>query len=271
MCHALALHKEEKRMGKKPLIGKYLIVGIVVFLIIISFVPSRQANNLLEDGLKVILQTDKHDYQIGEPVEISIYVKNHGNNDITIVFPTTQRADYVVDHYHWSAGLFFLDMLVYFTIPSGGQKLLFHDYWKQISYDGSQVSPGMYSISGWMVHSAYYPAIYAEPVYINIGTEMDIETHGGFGVSVLISNVGVFNASNVTVDVSLKGGVFGLINLSESYDVDNLEFNKSFSKIFYPLGFGPIKLEISATASNAKASYLEQDMSVFVFFVYNRG
>jgi hypothetical protein len=152
----------------------WLAIGIILLLIGIALVPSRQADTpttFSEDELIVIVKTDKHNYQIGEPVEISIYVQNHEDDDITIVFPTTKVADYSVDHYLWSAGKFFLQIIIYFTISSGGQKLLFHDHWKQISNDGNQVPSGTYGISGWMAQSLDYPAVYAELVYINIGTE----------------------------------------------------------------------------------------------------
>jgi tRNA nucleotidyltransferase (CCA-adding enzyme) len=72
----------------------------------------------------------------------------------------------------------------------------------------------------------------------------------------------------VTANVLIKGGVLGFINLSESYGVENLAVNESFSTTLHPFGFGPITIEILATASDAKGSYLKGQMSVILFLVY---
>jgi hypothetical protein len=251
---------------------KCLAIGIILFLIGIAIVPSIDANTPVVSSngeLVVVVLTDKDNYQMGEHVVISIYVENHGNESITIRFGSTKKADYQVNNaYLWSAGKVFLDMIIDVPVPSGGRVLLLRDSWRQINDHGNQVSPGTYRITGWMVKTGYYPIIYAEPVNIKIGSELNIGVHGGIGVNFSISNIGIFNATNVSGEVSIKGGILGLINLSESYSVDNLAVNESILKTLYPLGFGPITIEIYATASDAEGTYLKKEMSVIILFVY---
>ena len=255
------------------MVRKWLAIGIILFLIDIALAPSIDANTSIlsseDDDLIVVLQTDKQIYQMGEPVDISIYVENHGTEDITIVFGTAQTADYNIDSvYLWSYGGYFPAIILYVTVPSGGQRLLLHHIWNQISISGNQVFPGTYQIIGWMVQSLNYPPIYAEPVYIKIGTEMNIGIHGGIGINVSISNIGNLIATNVEGYVLIKGGALGLITLLKHFDVENLTVNESISETLYPYGFGRISIEICATTPDANAVYLRKQMFVIIFFVY---
>ena len=186
------------------------------------------------------------------------------------MFPSTQKADFwVSEFYLWSWDKVFLTIPTSVTIPSGMQALLLNERWEQVDFSGNQVPQGSYDISGWMVQSLQYPIIYAEPVTIRIGTEINIEIHGGIGATVSITNVGPFNATDVKGDIVIKGGALGFINLSESYCVDNLEVNESISKTLHPFGFGPIKIDIIASASNAEGSNLKGRMFVIFIIVYS--
>jgi hypothetical protein len=262
----------EKTMKRTQIIRKCLVVGIILLFVGIIVTPSINANNpetSLDDDLVVVLQTDKFNYQMGESVEISIYVENHGNTNITVVFPTTQKADFLVsESYLWSGGKVFLTMLTPVTIPSGTRVCLLNDSWEQVDFSGNQVPPRSYEITGWMVQSMEYPPIYAQPINIRIGSKIEIGVHGGIGVIISMTNVGLINTTGVKGNVSIKGGIFGLINLSESFDVDSLVVNESISKTFHPVGFGPIKIDIIVSASNAEELNLEGRMSVIFFLVY---
>ena len=251
---------------------KWFAIGIILLFVGVAIVPSINANNprmSLDNDLIVVVQTDKLNYQIGEPVEISIYVENHGETDIIVVFPTSQKADFWIGHnFLWSAGKVFISMVFTVTIPSGKRIYLLNDGWEQVDLGGDQVRPGQYSINGWMVESYQYPEIHAEAVDIRIGSKLEINVHWGIGVTISMTDVGVFNITNVKGDVSLKGGLFGFINLTESFDVENLVVNESILKTFHPVGFGTIKMEIIVSASNVEELNLEGRMSVILFLVY---
>lgn len=251
---------------------KWLAIGITLLFVGVAIAPNINANNYeisLDNDLVVVVQTDKFNYQMGESVEISIYVENHGNTNITVVFPTSQQADFWVSKsYLWSAGKVFLTMLTPVTIPSGKRVFLLNDSWEQVDFSGNQVSPRSYKINGWMVQSMEYPPIYAQPINIRIGSKIEIGVHGGIGVTISMTNVGLFNTTDVKGNASIKGGIFGLINLSESFDVDILAVNESVSKTFHPFGFGPIKIQMIVSASNVEELILEGKMSVILFLVY---
>jgi hypothetical protein len=259
-------------MKRYPFMGKCLAVGIILLFIGVAVAPSINLSVVKasdEDDLIVVLQTDKLNYQMGEPVEISIYAENHGNTNITVVFPTTQKADFwVSESYLWSGGKVFLTIPTPVTIPSYARVCLLNDSWEQVDFSGNKVPPRSYEITGWMVQSMQYPPIYAQPINIRIGSKIEIGVHGGLGVTLSMTNVGLFNTTDVKGNVSIKGGIFGLINLSESFDVDSLVVNESISKTFHPVGFGPIKIDIIVSASDAEELIREGRMTVIFFLVY---
>jgi hypothetical protein len=253
-----------------------LAFGIILLFLSVSVASSIKANTpqtSSDDDLVVMVQTDKINYRIGEPVEISVYVENHGDTTITLVFSTTQTSDYAISNYYcniywWSEGLFFIPMMCYVTLPSGGKKLLLHDTWGQTHSNGNQVDPGTYQIIGWMVQSVYYPPVYSVPVYINVGTEINIGIHGGKGVNVSVSNIGNLNATDVEGHVLITGGILGFIQKIKHFDVENLAVNESVFVTLRPFGFGRVSIEISAITPNAKAVYLKTQWFVIMYFVY---
>ena len=259
-------------MTKYSLPRKWLAIGIILLFIGVTIAPIINFNTVkasTDGDLVVVLQTDKLNYLMGEPINISIYVENQGETDIIIVFPTSQKADFWIGYnFLWSAGKVFSPMEFTVTIPSGKRIYLLNDSWGQVDFGGEQVPPGLYSIDGWMVESYQYPEIHSEVVDIRIGSKLEINVHGGIGVTISITDVGVFNITDIKGDVSIKGGLFDFINLTESFDVKSLVVNESISKTFLPVGFGPIKIELIVSASNAEELILEGRMSVILFLVY---
>ena len=246
----------------------FALLGLLLFLGV-AVAPSINANNpktVLEDDLVVVVQTDKLNYQMNEPIKISIYVENHGDEDVTTMFYLSQLADYLFDSFYlWSAGKIFLPFVTNITISRGGRVYLLNDTFTQGGY---QVNPGIHRILGWMVETSNYPIIYAEPVYLRIGTELNIEVHGGIGVTVSMTNIGSFNATDVTGEISIKGGIFHQVFLSKSYGADTLKVNESISRTYYPFGFGPVTIEIITSASNAQRDYMKGKASIILFLMY---
>jgi hypothetical protein len=208
-------------------------------------------------------------YQIGEPVDISLYVENQGDEDITIVFPSTQKADFQISHYYlWSRGKVFITMPTPVTIPSGKRVFLLNDSWEQVDFSGNQVPPGSLSITGWMVQSEQYPAMSAQPMQIRIGSDLHVAVHGGLGITVSVINDGDFPVDAIQCAVSVDWGLFGLMNATKNKYVDHLNVSESFSSNIIFFGFGPVYLTIRVTSSNAEMVVKEGQMFVMLIIVY---
>ena len=129
--------------------------------------------------LSVTVTTDKNEYNIGEPVEITIFVTNWGVETVYIEFPSTCLGDFNVKNesgqqiYRWGSdhGCFYI--VVPRTIYVGQTIELFNEYWNQLDFYGDQVSPGSYKVKGCMESfywegSTLYPEKYGPPVTITI-------------------------------------------------------------------------------------------------------
>ncbi len=150
-------------MERNNLIKKGVVVAVICLLMFISF-PATSSNNsqtvtMLNEDLVVTITTDKNMYDIGEPVEVTINVTNNGYEDVTLVFPDTQKADFSVDHhlYLWSYDKAFLQIITPITIPSDETVELLNDFWNQVDISGNQVPKGVYHIDGWMVEGIGHP------------------------------------------------------------------------------------------------------------------
>lgn len=240
------------------------------YLLDLLLPPSSIAKAQTEkDELRVVLQTDKSSYQIGEPINISIYIENRGDEDITVTFYSTQTADYRISNiYQWSCGQVFIPMVIPLTIPSGDRVQLLNDRWTQEDFSGNQVPPGSYDITGWMVQSEQYPAIYAQPVQIHIGSDLHVAVHGGLGITVLVTNSGEFPVDAIHCAVSVDWGIFGLMNATKNKYVDHLNVSESFSTTIVFFGFGPVRLTVVVTSSNAEMVVREGRMFVILIIVY---
>ena len=128
--------------------------------------------SLISKNLIVTVVTDKERYDIGEPIEVKIYVTNTGEEDVTLIFPTTQKADFWVNWgeiYQWSADKLFLQIFTPVTFPNGETVELFSKNWEKIDWLGNQVPVGKYQIEGWMVESIDTSPIFGNTVTITIG------------------------------------------------------------------------------------------------------
>jgi len=85
---------------------------------------------------------------------------------------------------------------------------------------------------------------------------------GGFGkVSVTVKNIGNSTAENITMIISVKGGILGRINITKicsgcgncSNSIEpNATKTESTAEAGRIIGFGPIIITASAEASNAE-------------------
>lgn len=160
---------------KINLVKKGLVIGIICLLMLVTIPMTVSIKTIIlnNDNLVVTAITDKSNYLVGEPVVVTVWIKNIGDEDITIVFPSAQLADFNVYNegeiiYKWSSGKVFASVLTPVTIPCGVTVKLLEDEWEQIDSEGNQVPVGNYDIRGWMVWANNHPEIHAEPVYIRI-------------------------------------------------------------------------------------------------------
>ncbi len=95
--------------------------------------------------------------------------------------------------------------------------------------------------------------------------ELELEITGGFGVHLIIRNIGDTDASGVEFDVSIIGGILGMIH--ERYDgiISSIPFGSEFSLDIPILGFGPI--EITATVEENTINAKGFVMFFFVFIL----
>lgn len=105
--------------------------------------------------------TDKSKYVKKEPVHISLQLTNTGNENVTIVRPSTQQGDFIVtgylwhQFYRWSKGLGFGCAVSYITVEPG-ETWYWNQTWNQKGsifsfmpfYFNHQLRPGVYKIIG---------------------------------------------------------------------------------------------------------------------------
>lgn len=158
------------------------IASIIALTVILSgavmsanFDFSEKPNS--KNSLYVTTTTDKTQYDVGEPVEVTIKVTNGDYEPVTIYFPDAQLADFEVSNdtcgiYVWSHDKCFAQVIIPLTIGSYQTVDILTDYWLQVDFDENQVECGDYCIVGWMVDyfDAFgdYPEIYGNSVHIRV-------------------------------------------------------------------------------------------------------
>jgi hypothetical protein len=243
-------------MEGNNLIKKELVFGIILLLLLTSipYVTSDHLSSISSYGndLVVTLMTDKLEYNIGEPVEVTISVTNTGDEDITIVFPDAQLVDYWVNRgevYIWSYYKYFAQVITPVTIPSGETFELLNDKWRQVDNRGIQVPAGDYEIDGWIVDYN----IHGEPISISIVTgEFNIDYRPWYFGKLWfdIENIGGTDAINVSwrfgIDyISINPPTWN--GVIENLSVGDIERISSDWFIFAPIGIHDIIIELNAT------------------------
>jgi hypothetical protein len=104
-------------------------------------------------------------------------------------------------------------------------------------------------------------------------TTLEITTaKGGFGkVSVTVKNIGTETAENITMCISVKGGLLGKVNLTKictgcgnctNSILPNATKTENTAEAGRIIGFGPLVITASAEASNA--AKVEKTFTAFV-------
>jgi outer membrane protein assembly factor BamB len=141
------------------------------------------------------------------------------------------------------------------------------ELFKYQTKDKIQCSP---AVSDGMVYigcdkSAIYAFGHVEP---QEEAELDVAIVGGFGVGVLIKNFGAVDAIDLEWDISITGGILGLINLSDDGTMETLGPEEEIvAAQLMPLGLGKIAISVTANASNAEEVLMAEEYFVFFFYV----
>jgi hypothetical protein len=97
--------------------------------------------------------TDKEAYSLGEPISVSIAVRNDNPEAMEISFASSQRFDILLTDaelrriWIWSADRVFAAELGLEKLPPGGE-LKYAEIWEQANDDGQPVPPGNYLVFG---------------------------------------------------------------------------------------------------------------------------
>jgi hypothetical protein len=110
--------------------------------------PSRAVKEL--DGLKLVLETAKEAYPLGEPIPLKFELINTGSTPVEFTFSSGQRFDFLVKKgertiWRWSFGKQFIQVLGQITLEPG-QSLSFEADWPQVDNLGNAVPPGEYVV-----------------------------------------------------------------------------------------------------------------------------
>ena len=125
------------------------------------------------DNLTFTVKTDKEEYSMREPVEISLQLSNTGGENITVTTPDSRTHDFIVlnrlwhKRYQLSDGMGYAQAVTETNIPAG-ETVYFNSTWNQKGKMFTfmpllfrhQVRPGHYNIVGLI------PEMYAEDEYI---------------------------------------------------------------------------------------------------------
>jgi hypothetical protein len=102
-------------------------------------------------------------------------------------------------------------------------------------------------------------------------TFLEVTMKGGILVpSFLIKNIGNYTAWDIVINLTVRGGFLGTINLEKTGSLSELPpGNEITVKLLGPpvFGFGKVTITISVRAANVKEMSIKRNATVFLFFI----
>jgi len=99
-------------------------------------------------------------------------------------------------------------------------------------------------------------------------TNLTLNITGGIGVTTRTKNVGEFDATNVTVQMTITGGILNLINMTRNGPyVAPLPPDETLKRGALPIGLGPITINMTVSADNAAPVTKTAKGIIVLFFV----
>jgi outer membrane protein assembly factor BamB len=101
-------------------------------------------------------------------------------------------------------------------------------------------------------------------------TKLELNISGGLGVKVTLKNIGAFDATNISLHISITGGFLKKINSSLEQNIASLQPNDTFQITQSVFGLGSVIITATANASNAEQVQKVVRGFVILFFAYIR-
>ncbi len=102
----------------------------------------------------------------------------------------------------------------------------------------------------------------------NPATFLDLNITGGIGILISTQNVGDYNATNVTTHITITGGILNHINITRDGPfVSPLPPGDTLKGKVYPIGLGPITVDVTVSADNAAPVTKTAEGIIVLFFV----
>jgi hypothetical protein len=142
-----------RRKAMRPHIpSRRLLLAIVALAAagLLAAVDRGRANEP-DSALQVYAQTGSRTYKPGQEVELILKVVNPGPSEVTLRFPSSQQADFVIaDHgrpiWRWSDGRVFAQVVTELRLAAGATKV-YTARWRQLDRAGQPVAPNIYELT----------------------------------------------------------------------------------------------------------------------------
>jgi len=217
------------------LILSLYIIGINPIITSSNFFSCNMTNNVGDEG-QIVVTTDKEVYVYGETVNVT--VTNIGTAHIVGV--SKLRIYYVSsENYHY---------LVHDPQPTELIKNLLVNQswnysWNQKDFNGNQVEKGKYFIHFFIADCRGVQA--SDDTNIRIQGPIYIEgIEGGFGASIVLTNIGKEDVYTVNCSVEISGLV--IFGASMEKVIDVFHAGEKITIHLIPFGIGPASIKIIA-------------------------
>jgi hypothetical protein len=130
-------------------------------------------------------------------------------------------------------------------------------------------NPGTYTV--WLTvkdNDGANDSVSKDVLVNNPATVLELSITGGIGISITTKNVGDYNATNVTTHMTITGGILNRINITRDGPfVSPLLPGETLKGKVYPIGLGPITVDVTVSAENAASVTKTAEGIVVLFFV----
>ena len=132
--------------------SRYARLAWVVFLLLTVGEAGSSWGQDDENTLRLSITTSKAAYPLGEPIKLSLAVKNISEHHVTLTFASSKQYDFIVTReghelWKWSNGQMFAMVLTRLVLDPQESRSFEAD-WLQTDRTGQQVQPGLYEVIG---------------------------------------------------------------------------------------------------------------------------
>ncbi|MBI2201287.1 MAG: hypothetical protein HYU43_05030, partial [Armatimonadetes bacterium] len=134
--------------------GVVIVQGVLIVLLLalaVAAAPETPSVERIEGGLRYEASIPRRSFGAGEPVEVTMTVRNTGGSPAALTFSSGQRFDLLVrrprgdEIWRWSHDKAFIQVIQTMTIRPN-ETLTFKGSWDQRDYQGRRVDSGTYEI-----------------------------------------------------------------------------------------------------------------------------